>query len=138
MSIFFISFEAYNVFYNPNIWKLFFKYFYGLLLFSLPVMSDPLQPHGLQHARPFCPSPFPEVCPSSCPLHWWCHPSISSYDALFFICPQSFLASGTFPVSHLFALDDQNPGVPTSALVFPMSIHGWFPLRLTGLISLLS
>ena len=52
------------------------------------------------------------------------------------LCPQSFPASGTFPVSHLFALDDQNPGVSTSALVLPMIIQGWFPLRLTGLISL--
>ena len=66
-----------------------------LLLFSHPVMSDSLWPHGLQHARPLCPSPSPKVCPSSCPLHWSCHPAISSSDALFF-CPQSFPASGIF------------------------------------------
>ena len=60
-----------------------------LLLFSHPVVSDSLWPHGLQHARPFCPSPSPKVCPSSCPLHPWCHPAISSSDALFSFCPSS-------------------------------------------------
>ena len=73
-----------------------------LLVFSHPVMSDSLQSHGLQHTRPPCPSPSPEVCPSSCPLHWWCHPAISSSDAVFSFCPQSFPASGTFPMSQLF------------------------------------
>ena len=65
-----------------------------------------LQPHGLQHARPLCPSPSPRVCPSSCPLHWWYHPAISSSDTLF-SCFQSFLASGTFPMSRMFASGDQ-------------------------------
>ena len=106
------------------------------LLFSHPVMSDSLWPSGLQHARPPCASPSPEVCPSSCPLHWWCHPAISSSDALFSFCPQSFPASGTFPMSQLFMPDDQNTGVSASASVLPRSIQGWFPLRLTGLISL--
>ena len=108
-----------------------------LLLFSQPIMSDFLWPHGLQLTRPLCPSPSPEVCPSSCPLHWWCHPAISSSDALFSYCPQSFPASGTFPMSQLFASDDQNTGVSASASVLPKSIQGWFPLRFTGLISLL-
>ena len=58
-----------------------------------------LQFHRLQHARPLCPSPSPKVCRSQCPSHWWCHPAISSSDALFSFCPQSFPASGTFPVS---------------------------------------
>ena len=58
------------------------------LLFSCPVMSSSLQPHGLQHARPSCPSPSPGVCPGSCSLHQWCHPSILSSDALFSFCPQ--------------------------------------------------
>ena len=107
-----------------------------LLLFSHPVMSDSLQPHGLQCTRPPCPSPSPEVCPSSCPLHWWCHLAIWSSDALF-SCPQSFPTSGTFPISRLFTSDDQNTGASASA-VLPTSIQGWFPLRLTGLISLLS
>ena len=109
-----------------------------LLLLSCPVVSDSLRPHGLQPARPFCPSPLPEVCPSSRPLHWGCHPAISSSDTLFSFCPQSFQASETFPVSQLFTSDDQNIGVSASASVLPMSIQGWFPLRLTGLISLLS
>ena len=68
------------------------------LLFNCPVMSNSLQPHGLQHTRPPCPSPSPEVCLSSCPLHRWCHPALSSSDALFSFCPQSFPASGTFSI----------------------------------------
>ena len=71
------------------------------LMFSHPVMSNSLQSHGLQHARPLCPSPSPKVCPNSCPLHLWCHPAISSSDTLFSFCPQSSPASGPFPVSHL-------------------------------------
>ena len=64
-------------------------------LFSHPVMSDSLQPHGLQHARLPCPSSSPEVCPSSCPLHQWYHPAVSSSDAAFSFLPQSFPASVT-------------------------------------------
>ena len=109
-----------------------------LLLLSCPVVSDSLRPHGLQPARPFCPSPLPEVCPSSRPLHWGCHPAISSSDTLFSFCPQSFQASETFPVSQLFTSDDQNIGVSASASVLSVNIQGWSPLRLTGLISLLS
>ena len=60
-----------------------------LLLFSHPFMSDSLRPHGLQHARPPCPSPSLGVCPSSCSFHQWCHPAISSSDALFSFGPQS-------------------------------------------------
>ena len=77
------------------------------LLLSHPVMPDFLWPHGLQHGRPACPSPSPRVCPSSCPLHQWYHPTISSSDATF-SCSQSFLASGFFPISQLFTSDDQN------------------------------
>ena len=76
------------------------------LLFSHSVVSDALWPHGLQPARPPCPSPGSEVCPSSCPLHWWCHPAISSSDTLLSFCPQSFSAFGTFPMSCLFSSDD--------------------------------
>ena len=108
-----------------------------LLLFIHPVMSNSLRPHGLQHARPPCPSPAPEVCPISCSLHQWCHPAISSSDVLFF-CPQSSPASGTFPETQLFASDDQNTRVSTLVSVIPTSTQGWFPLRLIGLISLLS
>ena len=97
-----------------------------------------MKPHGLQHARPPCPWPSPEVGPNSCPLHLWCRPAISCSGALFSFCPQSFPASGAFPISWLFTSDDQNTGASASATVLPMSIHGWFPLRLTALISLLS
>ena len=84
------------------------------------------------------PQPSPKVFPSSFPLHQWCCPAISSSDALFSFCHQFFPASATFSMSCLFASDDQNTGVSASASVFPGSIQGWFPLRLTGLMSLLS
>ena len=100
-------------------------------------MSSSLQPHGLQHARPPCTSPSLRVCLSSCPLNQWYHPTISSSVALFF-CPQSFPASGSFSMSWLFASGGQSYGVSASALVFSVSIQGWFPLGLTGLTSLLS
>ena len=106
-----------------------------LLLFSGLVLSDFLQPYILQHARLPCPSPSPEVCPSSCPVHQWCHPTISSSDTLFF-CPQSVPASGAFLVSWLFASYDRNTGA--SASVLSASIQGCSSLRLTVFISLLS
>ena len=109
-----------------------------LLLLSCPVMSDSLWLHGLQHTRPPCPLPSLRVSPSSCPLHQWCHPAISSSDALFSFCPWSFPASGTFLVSCLFASDDQNTGASGLVSVLPVNIQGWFPLGLTGLISLLA
>ena len=109
-----------------------------LLLFSHQVLSDSLQPHGLQHARLPCPSPSPGVCPSSRLLNWWCHPTISSSIALFSFCLQSFPASGSFPMSRLLASGGQSIGVSTSASVLPMNIQDWSPLGLTGLISLLS
>ena len=90
----------------------------------------------LRHQAPQT-SPSLRVFPSSC-LHWWCHPAISSSDALFSFCPWPFPASGTFPMSHLCTSDDQNTGVSASASVHPVNIQGWSPLRLTGLISLLS
>ena len=104
-----------------------------LLLFSRPIMSDTLWPHGLQHTRPPCPSPSHGVCPSSCSLPQWCHPAISSSVALFSFCPQSFPASGTMSATH-----DQNTGASASPSVLPVNIPGWSPLRLTGLIFLLS
>ena len=107
----------------------------GVLLFRHSVMFDFLWPHGLQHARLPCPSL--GVCPNSRPLTWWCHPTISFSVALFSSCPQSFLASGSFPVSWLFTSRDRSIRAPTSASVLSMNIQGWFPLGLTGLISLL-
>ena len=69
--------------------------------FSCSVTSDSLQPHGLQHARPLCPSPTPGVYSNSCPSSQWCHPTISSSVIPFSSCPQSFPASGSFQVSHI-------------------------------------
>ena len=109
-----------------------------ILLFSCSVVYDSLWLHGLQHARPLCPSQSPKVCPSSCPLPWWWHPAISSSDAFFSFCPQSFPAPGTFLMSCLFASDEQNTEAAASASVLPVNIQGWSPLRLTGWISLLS
>ena len=109
-----------------------------MLLFSRSVVSDFLQPHGLQHTSPPCPLPSPGVGSDSCPLHWWCHLAISSFDALLSFCPQTFPASGTFPMSWLFTSNDQNTGTSASVSVLSMSVQGLFPLRLTGLISLLS
>ena len=101
-------------------------------------MSDSLWPRGLQHARLACPSLSRRVCSNSCPLNQWCHPTISSSVSLFSTCPQSFLASWSFPVSWLFASGGQNIWVSASTSVLPMNIQGWFPLGLSGLISLLS
>ena len=78
------------------------------------------------------------VCSNSCPLSWWRHPAISYSVVPFSSCLQSFPASWSFPVNQLFASDDQSAGASVSASVLPMNIQGWFPLRLTGLISLLS
>ena len=105
--------------------------------FSHSVMSDSLRPHGLQQARPPCPSPTPGVYSDSHPLSQWCHPTISS-SAVCFSCPQTFPASGSFQMSHLFASGDHSIGVSASASVFPMHIQDWFPLGWTGWISLQS
>ena len=78
------------------------------------------------------------VCSNSGPLSHWCHPIISSSVTLFFPCPQSFTASGSFPMSQLFASGSQSIGASVSASVLPMNILGWFPLGFTGLMSLLS
>ena len=96
-----------------------------------------LQPHEWQHARPPCLSPTPRACSNSCPSNWWCHPTISS-SVVPFSCLQSFSASGSFPMSQLFASGGQSIGVSASASVLPMNIQGWFPLGWTGLIFLMS
>ena len=106
--------------------------------FSHSVMSDSLQPHRLQHARLPCPSPSPKAYSNSCPLSWWCHPTISSSVVPFSSCLQSFPASGSFPLSQFFATGGQSIGASASASVLPMNIQDWFPLGLTGLISLQS
>ena len=111
-------------------------HFYAGDQFSCSVVSDSLQPHGLQHARPPCPSPTPRVYPNSCPSSWRCHPTISSSVVPFSSYLQSFPASRSFPISQLFTSGGQS--IRVSASVPPMNIQGWFPLGLTGLISLLS
>ena len=115
------------------------KYLQGLLLsFSCQVVSAPLQPHGRQHTKLLCPLLSPWVCSHSCPLSWWCSLTISFSATLFSSCLQSFPASGSFPVSQLFTPGGQSIGASASASVLPVNIQSWFPLGLTGLISLLS
>ena len=100
-------------------------------------MFDSLRPHGLQHARPPCPSPTPGVYPNSCPSSRWCHPTISS-SVFPFSCLQSFPASGSFPMSQLFASGGQSIGASASASVLPMNTQDWSPLGWTSWISLQS
>ena len=106
--------------------------------FSHSVLSDCLQPHGLQHARPPCPLPTSRVYSNSCSLSWWCHPTISSSVVPFSSCLQSFPASGSFLMSQFFTSGGQSTGVSASASVLPMNIQDWSPLGWTGWISLLS
>ena len=101
-------------------------------------MSDSLWPHESQHSRPPCPSPIPGVYPNSCPLSWWCHPTISSFVVPFSSCPQSSPAPESFPTSQLFTWGSQSIRVSGSASVLPMNIQDWFPLGWTDLISLQS
>ena len=108
------------------------------LHFSRSVMSDSLWPHGLQHARPPCPSPTPGVYSKSYPLSWWCHPTISSSLVPFSSCLQSFPASGSFPMSQLFTWGGQSTGVSALGSVLPMNTQDWLPLEWTGWISLQS
>ena len=95
-------------------------------------------PMDCTHTRLPCSSLSPGVCSNSCPLSQWRHPTISSSVIPFSVCPQSLPASVSFPVSQLFASGGQSIGASASASVLPMNIQGWFPLGLTGLISLLS
>jgi len=99
-----------------------------LLLFSRSVISDTLQPHGLQHTRLPGPSLSPRVYSTSRPWSWWCHLTISSSVAPFSSCPQSFPASVSFPMSQLSASGGQSIAASASASVLPMNIQGWFPL----------
>ena len=106
--------------------------------FSRSVVSDSLQPHEPQHARPPCPSPALGVYPDSCPLSQWCHPSILSSVIPFSSHLQCFPALGSFQMSQFFLSGGQSVGVSASASVLPMNIQDWFPLGWTGCISLLS
>ena len=100
-------------------------------------MSNSLRSHGLQHARPPCPSPSPAVCSDSCSLSWWCYP-VSSSSVTPFCYHQSFPASGSFPKSRLFVSGCQSIGASDSASILLMNIQGWLPVAFTGLISLQS
>ena len=95
--------------------------------FNRAVMSDSLQPHGLQQTRLPGPSLIPRAYSNSCPLSQWCHPTISSSVVPFSSCPQSFPASGSFPMSQFFISGDQSIGVSASTSVLPMNILDWFP-----------
>ena len=122
------------LFASGNIFPLFKVY---ELLLLLPSCVWPFVTPWTAARQASLSSPSPGGCPSSCSLHQWCCPAISFSDALF-SCPRSFPASGTFPMSCLFASDDQNTGASASASVLPGNIQSWSHLRLTGLISLLS
>ena len=131
-----------NSFINPNN---FLRYSFGfyavqkyLVQFSSSVVSDSLRPHGLQYTRPPCPSPTPRVYSNSCPLSWWCHPTISSSVICFSSCPQSFPSSGSFQMSQFFTSSGQSIGVSALASVLPKNTQDWSPLGWTGWISLQS
>ena len=112
--------------------------YYKILLFTVQSLSHVwlFTPCGLLHTRLLCPSLSPGVCSNSCPLNRWWHPTISSFVAPFSTCPQSFPASGSFPMSQLFTSGSQSIGA--SASVLPMSIQGWFPLGLIDWLDLLA
>ena len=121
-------------------------------LHSCPTLCNPIDSsppgssvHGIFQARvlewvaiAFCPSPTPQVYSNSCPLSWWCHPTISSSVIPFSSHLQSFPASGSFQISHFFKLGGQSTGVSASPSVLPMNIQDWLPLGWTGWIPLLS
>ena len=106
--------------------------------FSRSVVSDSLRPHSSQHARPPCTSPTPGVHSDSRPSSQWCHPAISSSVVPFSFCPQSLPASGSFPMSQLFAWGGQSIGVSALASFLPKNTQDWSPLEWTSWISLQS
>ena len=114
------------------------SFHFSSIQFSCSVVSDSLQPHGLQHRRPRCPSPTPGACSNSSPLSQWCHPTISSSVIPFSSCLQSFPASGYFLVNQLLVSGGQSIRASASSSVLPINIQDWFPLGLTVWISLQS
>ena len=126
----------------PTMWKMWDQapwsytqknnYIISSVQFSCSVVSDSLQPHESQHARPPCLSPTPGVYSNSCPSSRWYHPAISSSVVPFSSCSQSLPVSGSFPVSQLFAWGGQSIGVLASASVLPMNTQDWSPLGWTG------
>jgi len=113
-------------------------FYYSQSQFSHSVVSDSLWPHRLQHARLPCPSPTCKAWSNSCPLSWWCHPTISSSVIPCSFCLQTFPASGSFPKSQFTASGSQSIGASASAWVLPMNIQDWLILGWTGWISWLS
>ena len=111
---------------------------FSLVQFSCSVVSDSLQHHESQHARPPCPSPSPGVHSDSRPSGQWCHPAISSSVVPFFSCPQSLPGSKPLSMSQLFTWGGQSTGVSASASVLPKRSQGWSPSEWTGWISLQS
>ena len=138
LGIFNYLLEKYKLF---HLWILFLFHLFCYLLevysvqLSRSVVSDSLRPHEQQHARPSWPSLTPRVHPNPCPLSWWSHPTISSSVIPFSFCPESFPASGSFPVSQLFASGDQSIRISASTSVLPMNTQDWSPLGWTGWIS---
>ena len=98
-------------------------------------MSDSLQPHGLQNPRLLCPLLLPLVCSDLCLSSRWCHPTISFSAIRFSSCLQSFPASRSFAMSQVLASGGQDIGASALASVLSMTVLGWSPLGLTGLIS---
>ena len=115
-------------------------YQFSSVQISCSVVFDSLRPHELQHAKPPCPSPTPRIHPNSCPASQWCHPAIwmASSVVPFSFCPQSLLASGSFPMSQLFAWGGQSIGVSALVSLLPKKSQGWSPSEWTGWISLQS
>ena len=111
------------------------NWIYKTLQFSCSVMSDSLQPHGLQHTRPPCPSPTPRVYPNSRPSSQWCHPTISSSVIPFSSCPQSLPATGSFPMSQRFTRGGQSTGVSALASFLQKNTQDWSLLEWTDWIS---
>ena len=103
------------------------RVYFSSVQLSRSVVSDLLQPHGLQHARPPCPSPSPGVHSDSRPSSPWCHPAMSSSVVPFSSCPQSLQASESFPMSQIFAWGGQSTGASALASFLPKKSQGWSP-----------
>ena len=143
MKIFFVQF--FRVFWqnsqntkSPNCQDKQHSESFSSVQFSRSIVSDSLQPHGLQHTRRPCPSPIPRAYSNLGPSSRWCHPTISSSVVPFSSCLQSFPASGSFQMSQFFPSGGQSTRASASASVFPMNVQDWFPLGWTGWISVQS
>ena len=132
----FLSLLAHKVKAKPATGSKWPPYQFSSVQSSCSVVSDSLQPHESQYARPPCLSPTPRVYSNSCPSSWWCHPAMSSSVIPFSSCPQAFPASRSFQISQLFTSGGQSIGVSASTSVLPMNTQDWFPLGWTGWISL--